>query len=345
MQWEEFQEKTLKDVKLENLKFYILNEKNRLITKDFLKGMFEKLGIKYYVNDIKLFEIAMTHESYIEKDFTKLQEFKTIYEHINVLNGETLIPISNSNMAIPLQKTSYERLECFGDALLRLIITDYLFNRYNEAGPGIISDARSRIENRSSFSNVTKKTGLCKYILLGRNQEHLHAREKSGKIQCDAFEAFICALYLDVSNISYDDIGNNINIMNLDRGKAYQFCYKLVKRMIEEYIDLSDIFNNDTNYKKILLNYYQKMNWGTPVYNLKDVKEDPNNAINKRFQFYLKDNNNNIISESSYETSKKNAEQKCAKIAIEKLNKNKNGNEYEDEILDTKEKMKIINFQ
>ena len=347
--WEEFRENTLKNVKISNLKFYILNEKNRLITKDFLKNMFDTLGIKYYVNDIKLFEIAMTHDSYIGKDFSDFKNFKSIFSHINVLGGDTLLPISNSDMAIPLQKISYERLECLGDAILRFIITDYLFVRYSDAGPGMITKTRSLLESRTAFSNVTKKLGLCKYVLLGRNQEHLHAREKNEKLQCDVFEAFICALFLDVSKISYNDIGNNINIMLLDRGNAYQFCYLFVKKMIEEYIILPDLLCKNTNYKQTLSEQYNKLNWTPPVYNLKDVKNDPTNLIKKRYQVFVKDNNNKIIGISPYSLSKSTADQLCAKIALEKLTMDgfiENENEFEEEeILDTKEKMKIINFQ
>ncbi len=343
--WDEFREKTLKTVKTDKLQNYVLNEKNRFITKDFLNNMFEKLKIKHYVNDMSLYEIAMTHESYIEKDFTEIQHFKSIFANINVLRGDTLLPIQDIKMAIPLQKISYERLECLGDAILRFVITDYLFNRYNEAGPGIITKIRSQLENKTAFAQVTKKLGLCKYILLGRNHEHLQAREKKEKLQCDVFEAFICAVYLDVSKISYKDIGNNINIMSAERGKAYQFCYSLVVKMIEDYIILPDLLCTNTNYKQILSEHYQKLNWNLPIYNLKDVRNDPNNLIKKHYQVYVKDNDNTIIGTSPYVTNKTMAEQLCAKNAIEKLKIVDNLNEYVDEyILDTKEKMEIINF-
>jgi len=355
IQWEEYKNKITKDTDIDKIKYYVLNEKNRLITKEFLRGMFETLGIKYCVNDIKLFEISMTHNSYIDKDFADLNNFKNIFSYINVLNGETLIPISNSNMAIPLQKTSYERLECLGDAILRFIITDYLFNRYSEAGPGIISNIRAQLENRTAFAFVAKKIGLCKYILLSRGQEFLNAREKNEKLQCDVFEAFICALFLDINKISYDDIGNNFNVMKIDRGHAYQFCYSLIKKMIEDYIILPDLLYINTNYKQTLSAIYQKLNWNAPIYSLKDVINDSNNLIKKKYQFYVKDGNNKIMATSPYVTNKTMGEQMCAKLTIEKLkviygyeklglSDNFDNNFVYEELLDTKEKMEIINF-
>ena len=78
--WDEFMGKTIKSIGESNLINYILNEKNRVITKEYIRNTLSNYGIEYKVNDIKLFQIAMTHTSYIKKDFTNSKNFKSIYD-------------------------------------------------------------------------------------------------------------------------------------------------------------------------------------------------------------------------------------------------------------------------
>ena len=99
----------------EEMKKYVLNEKNTRITKKYIEEVFKNYGIQYEVNDIAIFHIAMTHPSYINKDYREIKNLKSILMGINFLKNEELIPISDEqkNMAVPLGETSYERLEFF----------------------------------------------------------------------------------------------------------------------------------------------------------------------------------------------------------------------------------------
>jgi hypothetical protein len=118
--WDIFMEKTIKKIGKDNLINYILNEKNRVITKDYIKNTLQNYGIEYQVNDLKLFTISMTHSSYINKDWLDSKNFKMIFMGINLINGDMLVPIGNDNkeMAVSLGKISYERLEFLGDVLI-----------------------------------------------------------------------------------------------------------------------------------------------------------------------------------------------------------------------------------
>ncbi len=111
--WDEFMGKTIKSVGEKNLINYILNEKNRVITKEYLRNTMENYGINYQVNDIRLFHIAMTHTSYIKKDYTNSKNFKSIFMGINLIGGDMLLPIPKEQIefAVPLGSVSYERLE------------------------------------------------------------------------------------------------------------------------------------------------------------------------------------------------------------------------------------------
>ena len=66
------------------------------------------------------------------------------------------------NDCLPLQDVSYERLEFLGDSILRQIISDYLFIRYQEMQEGDLTKLRSQIENGSSLAEMTRKIGLNK---------------------------------------------------------------------------------------------------------------------------------------------------------------------------------------
>ncbi len=333
--WDEFMEKTIKNVGEKNLINYILNEKNRVITKEYIRNTMENYGINYQVNDIRLFQIAMTHTSYIKKDYTNSKNFKSIFMGINLIGGDMLLPINKDQIefAVSLGAVSYERLEFLGDSILRQVISDYLFVRYKEMQEGNLTKLRSQIENSSSFAEMTRRIGLQKYVLLSRNQEVIKARDKNDKIQCDIFEAFVAALYLDTMKISYNDIGKNLELIQKDRAEAYQVCYDFVIGMIEDEIDLTELLETDTNYKDKLLQYYHECNWGDPKYNTMDILYDNSKLGKKYFKMYVRDLDGNIIG-IGMGSSKQKGEKMAAKKALQYLKVIPNDNE--DEILDPK---------
>ncbi len=332
--WDEFMGKTIKSVGEKNLINYILNEKNRVITKEYLRNTMENYGINYQVNDIRLFQIAMTHTSYIKKDYTNSKNFKSIFMGINLIGGDMLLPIPKEQIefAVPLGSVSYERLEFLGDSILRQVISDYLFVRYKEMQEGNLTKLRSQIENSSSFAEMTRRIGLQKYVLLSRNQEVIKARDKNDKIQCDIFEAFVAALYLDTMKISYNDIGKNLELIQKDRSEAYQVCYDFVIALIEDEIDLTELLETDTNYKDKLLQFYHECNWGDPKYNTMDILYDNSKLGKKYFKMYVRDLDGNIIGIGTG-SSKQKGEKMAAKKALQYLKVIPNDNE--DEILDS----------
>jgi ribonuclease-3 len=320
LDWEKFRVDTLKKVGKENLIKYILNEKNRIITKDYIRNILYNCGIDYTIKDIKIFEIAMTHHTYIYKDWSELKNFKMIFMSINVLGGDILVPIptEQQGMAVPLGTISYERLEFLGDSILRQIISEYLFIRYPEMQEGDLTKLRSQIENGSSLAEMTRKIGLNKYVLISRNIEIIKAREKNEKLQCDIFEAFIAALYLDACGITYEEIGKTFDLMTRNRGVGYQKCFDFVVSLIEDEIDLTKLLENDTNYKDKLLQHYHELDWGDPTYGMMDTIVDNNKMGKKYFKMYVRDKDRNIIG-YGVGSSKQKGEKIAAKRALQYL--------------------------
>lgn len=131
-----------------------------MTTEEYLKG----LGIRY--RNIELYEEALTHSSY-----------------------------KNEHPEIPWQHN--ERLEFFGDAVLEVIISEYLYEQMSEASrEGELTKHRSRIVSEEGLNILAEKLEISKVLRLGKGEEKVGARERPSTL-ADAVEAFIAALYLD----------------------------------------------------------------------------------------------------------------------------------------------------
>jgi len=89
-----------------------------------------------------------------------------------------------------------ERLEFLGDAVLSLITARYFYNRYPEFREGELTRLRAALVCRETLASFATQIGLGNRLLLGRGEEDSGGRTRPA-ILCDAFEAFIGALYLD----------------------------------------------------------------------------------------------------------------------------------------------------
>lgn len=89
-----------------------------------------------------------------------------------------------------------ERLEFLGDAVLELLISEYLFARYPALPEGELTRMRAAIVCEPSLVKFAEKLQFNKYIRLGRGEE-LSGGRKRPALLADVFEAFIGALYLD----------------------------------------------------------------------------------------------------------------------------------------------------
>ena len=121
--------------------------------------LLDKLNIK--PNNIKLYETAFSHTSYSNEHKVK----------------------------------SYERLEFLGDAVLELLMSNYLYksNKYNE---GEMTKIRAHYVCETANYEYSMKLGLNKYLKLGKGEEENGGRNRKA-IVSDIFESFLGALYLD----------------------------------------------------------------------------------------------------------------------------------------------------
>lgn len=97
---------------------------------------------------------------------------------------------------IALQPTDNERLEFLGDAVLELLASEYLLANFPEWSEGQLSKSRARIVNASSLEAAARRLRLGEHLRLGRGEEKTGGREKQ-TLLADAFEAVVAAVYLD----------------------------------------------------------------------------------------------------------------------------------------------------
>ena len=127
------------------------------------KELKENYNIVFH--DLNLLEQAFTHSSYVN-------------EHRN------------------LQLSDNERLEFLGDAVLELMVSQYLFRLYPHLPEGKLTKTRAAIVREDSLSKFAKECHFDQYVLLGKGEENSGGRTRPALL-CDLFEAFLGALYLD----------------------------------------------------------------------------------------------------------------------------------------------------
>ena len=93
-------------------------------------------------------------------------------------------------------KEHNERLEFLGDAVLELVVTEFLYAKYPEKPEGDLTAYRAALVNTQSISDAAQKLGMNDYLLLSRGESRDTGRARQ-IILANAFEALIGALYLD----------------------------------------------------------------------------------------------------------------------------------------------------
>ncbi len=101
-----------------------------------------------------------------------------------------------SCLSQPGSKDSYERLEFLGDAILEMMISVYLYNKYPDKMEGYLTAARSAIVRTESLSKVCKQNDFSKYIKMSKGEEATGGRENASILE-DVIESIIGAIYID----------------------------------------------------------------------------------------------------------------------------------------------------
>ena len=106
--------------------------------------------------------------------------------------------LTHPSLAHETQKYHFDnqRLEFLGDAVLQLVITEYLYDHFSTEPEGRLTKLRSRLVSRDALKMHATVLDLGRYLLMGRGEESSGGRERPSTL-ADAYEALIGAIYLD----------------------------------------------------------------------------------------------------------------------------------------------------
>jgi ribonuclease-3 len=187
---------------------------------------------------------------------------------------------------------SNERLEYLGDAVLDLVVADFLFRRFNDKREGDLTQMKSLIVSRAVLAKKARNIDLGRFVLLSP-EEHSAGGAKQPSILCDAFEALIGVIYLDGG---------------IDAGR--NFVERFVLNDFDELIRRDDYIN----FKSKLLEHTQSTGCGHPKY-LVHAEEGPDH----RKVFSVEVSVNTEKMGWGRGRSKKEAQQMAARDALQRL--------------------------
>lgn len=128
-----------------------------------------------------------------------------------------------------------ERLEFLGDAILDLIISEYLFKKYQDMPEGDLSKIRASIVCEGSLAKNAKKMNLGQYILLGKGEEMTGGRDRAS-ILADAFEAVTGSLFLDGGFEEAKQFIHQTLVSDVEQTESIETLYTDYKTLLQECI-------------------------------------------------------------------------------------------------------------
>lgn len=129
-------------------------------------------------------------------DLTQLEEKIGHQFNNKELLEQALVHRSYLNEHPDFRLDHNERLEFLGDAVLELIVTEFLFAKYPGKPEGELTSFRSALVNANILSDLAMKLGMNNYLLLSRGEAKDTGRARQ-IILANAFEAFVGAVFLD----------------------------------------------------------------------------------------------------------------------------------------------------
>lgn len=219
-----------------------------------MEELFKKLNIK--PRDLKLYQTAFSHSSYAN-------------EHKDKLN--------------------YERLEFLGDAIVDLVVADYLYSNKN-ISEGEMTKLRSSYVCENALAVYSNDLELSKYIKVGVGEENSGGKHRKAII-ADIFEALTAAIYLDL---------------------GFATARKTLLNIIVPYIENPNI-NFFSDYKSALQEYVQTTQKSLTY----ELVSEEGPAHDRTYTIQVKIDG--IVYGTGVASSKKEAEQVAAKSVLDKL--------------------------
>lgn len=188
---------------------------------------------------------------------------------------------------------NYERLEYLGDAVLKLLVSEYLFERFPEYREGDLTKIRAVVVSDAKLAELAEQMNLGEFIIFGASEARSGGRKKVSNLAC-AFEALLGALFLDGKMLEARD---------------------LIRDQLEHLVTEIDMSKTKDNYKAALQELTQTDGGMLPHYRTVKETGPSHNRI-----FYVEVSINGEVMGMGSGKSKKEAQQAAARQALETLN-------------------------
>lgn len=185
-----------------------------------------------------------------------------------------------------------ERLEFLGDAVLNLLASEYLLEKFPGWSEGQLSKSRARLVNAHALEQAARRLNLGIHLRLGRGEEKTGGREKP-TLLADAFEAIVAAIYLD---------GGLQAARDMLRASLFQHALERGEQLFE-----AD--------RKSALQEFLQGRGQTPAEYRVAAESGPDHRKMFRIEVWV----NGICLAVGEGTTKKEAEQRGARAALERL--------------------------
>jgi ribonuclease-3 len=108
--------------------------------------------------------------------------------------------LTHPSLAYETQRPHFDnqRLEYLGDAVLQLVLTEYLYQLFPHFTEGNLTKLRSRLVSKQALETYAHRFSLGDYLLMGKGEEASGGRQRSSTL-ADAFESLVGSIYLDGS--------------------------------------------------------------------------------------------------------------------------------------------------
>jgi ribonuclease-3 len=194
-----------------------------------------------------------------------------------------------------------QRLELLGDAVVQIILTDFLYHRYTDLQEGDLTKIRSAMVNQDALAQVARDISLGSFLMLGRGELELNGQDRDSTIS-DAFESLIGAIYLDHGIKAATDI--------------------FLPILLKNYPDPAECLH-EINPKGILQEYTQQKSQGVPQYRVVAVT-GPAHAPQYEVEVLIKDKAIARGTASSHKLAEREAARAAVRILLDGADQNKN---------------------
>jgi len=150
------------------------------------------------------------------------------------------------------QRTSNERLEFLGDAVLGLVVAEHTFRTHPEPSDGVLSKVRAAVVNTRTLGELALDLGMPGHLRLGRGEDQSGGRAKES-ILADATEAVIGAVYLD---------------------GGLEAARRVVLSLLADRITAAVGGPGDSDHKSRLQERSVRLGWGVPRYEVEGFGPD-----------------------------------------------------------------------